>query len=108
MTRQEQIAPEIVEYQKQKKAQIYNTYKEASSNKPVAQAIVKAEFDEKYPADKFEYYTLSGIDKFRNELMKAEDIEDKDGAFVKACEGLMPYIVYNEGKKVITFVRAKK
>ena len=48
------------------------------------------------------------MDQFRQDIMKAEDIEDKDGAFKKATEDLTPFIVHSEGKKAIIFTRKKQ
>lgn len=104
----EPISAAIREHQRAKKAQIYNSFKQAVDPSKLAQPISKAEFEEQFPVEKFELYTLTAVDQFRQEILKAEDVTDKDGAFQKATEDLKPFIVHGEGKRVIMFTREKQ
>lgn len=101
------ISQEVADYQKAKKAQILNSFKKGTDDS-FAKPITKAEFETEYPVDKFEIYSLQAVDKFRQELNKAEDIADKDDAFKKATVDLKPFIVHGDGKKVIVFTREKQ
>lgn len=108
MERQHILSPEIAQYQKEKKAQIYGAFKKATEPGKVALAIVKDEFDQQYPVDKYEYYSLEAVNNFRQDILKADDIEDKDGAFKKATEDLVPFIVHHDGNKALIFTRKKQ
>lgn len=94
----------VSDYKANKKAQIYGAFNKGK----VATPITKDEFDQEYPVNQFERYSLDALDKFRNDIAKAEDVEDKEGAFKKATEDLAPHLVYNEGKKYIVYTRKKQ
>lgn len=89
---------------KSQKAKIAQAY---SKNTKTATVLTKAEFEEQFPAEKFEIFTLGAVDKFRNDLNKAEDIEDKEGAFKNATSDLKAFVVHSSGKESIMFVRDK-
>ncbi len=89
---------------KEQKAKILAAYTNAPKT---ATVLNKAEFEEQYPADKFEVYTLEAVDKFRQDLIKAEDVEDKDSAFKSATADLKPFVVHADGKQSIMFARKK-
>lgn len=99
-----EFAKAIEDHKKGKMSQIYGSFKKATVAKP----ITKAEFDAEYPSDKFEYYTAANLDKFRQDIIKAEEIVDKDDAFKKATEDLKPHVVHADGQKVILFTREKQ
>lgn len=96
----------IKSFQDSQKAKIVNSYEGDKSNpgKDI-QVLTKAEFEEKFPADKFEFYSLLSIHRFRTDLMKSESYTD--AAFSEAAEGLKPYLVHGEGRKQLMFVREK-
>lgn len=98
---------EIDAHRKAQRAKIYDSYVQ-SGGRETATPITKAELDEQYPVDKFERYTLQALHQFRSDLIKAEGVEDKDGAFKEATKDLKPFIVHHEGKKNIVFVRPKE
>lgn len=97
---------EIDAVNRQKRLRIYDSYVQSSGRQ--TQTITKAEFDEQYPSEKWERYTLQAIHKFRTDLIKAEGIEDKDGAFKEAVRDLKSFIVHDNGKKLIVFTREKE
>ncbi len=101
------ISQEVADHQKAKKAQIYSSFKKATEDS-FARPIAKSEFETQYPADKFEIYSLAAVDKFRQDILKADDVADKDEAFKKATVDLKPFIVHGDGKKVIVFTREKQ
>lgn len=88
------------------KARIYDTY--AESNGRYATPISKADLDAQYPKEQFEIYSLQSLHKFRTDLMKAEDVADKDEAFKEATKDMVSLIVHENGKKVPCFVRKKE
>jgi len=97
---------ELDAYKKAQRHKIFDSYVQSGARQAAA-VLTKAEFDEQYPADQWERYTLPAIHKFRTDLMKAEDIEDKDVAFKEATQDLKSFIVHGDGKKTIMFVRKK-
>jgi hypothetical protein len=96
---------QIKTFQDSQKAKIFNSYEKDSASRKDVDIISKADFEEKFPADKFELYSLLAIHKFRTDLMKSENYTD--AAFSEAAEGLVPYRVQQEGKQILMFVRAK-
>ena len=90
------------------KVRILDSFHQATPNPKTALAITKAEFDEKYPEAEWERYSLANLHKFRQDIQKAEDIENKDEIFKSMTADLRPFIVHNEGKKVIVFTRKKE
>ncbi len=99
---------DIDENKRSQKLRILDSFKQAAPNPKTAIAITKAEFDEKYPEVQWERYTLGAIHKFRQDIQKAEGIDDKDEAFKKATSDLKSFIVHGDGKKVIVFLRKKE
>jgi formylmethanofuran dehydrogenase subunit E len=99
---------DIIAYQQLKKAQISDAFNKSTTNENEARVITKAEMETEFPPAQYEYYPLAAVHKFRQELMKAEGVEDKDGAFRDATAGLQSFVVQNEGKKTIVFVRKKE
>lgn len=100
-----QAAEDIKEFQGKKRAQIYEAFNKSEGDE-FATPITKAEFEEQF-GEQFEKYSLQSVHKFRQEIMKSE-IADKDGAFKDAVVGLKPYVVHNQGKKAIVFVRKRE
>ena len=94
------------EFNKAQRAKILAAFKQETEGS--AHLITKAEFTEKFPADKYEIYTLKAIDNFRQEIIKAEDVEDKDLAFKQATAGLKHFVVTEGDNKNIVFVREKE
>lgn len=99
---------DIRAYQKAKKSQIWDSFNKASDDSRAAVLITKAELDEQFPSETHERYSLVSINSFREDIMKAEGIEDKEGAFKEASKGLKSFIVTENGKKAILFVRKKE
>lgn len=97
---------EIREYQNKRNAQIYNSFVNTGEDSRLPELISKADFQANYPLEQYEVYSLASIQKFREELMKAEGYTDE--AFVEATKGLKSFVVQHEGKKVITFARKKE
>jgi hypothetical protein len=98
---------DIKEYQKNQRAQIYDSFKNAGDDARSALLITKSEFEVKFPTDQYERYSLSAVHKFREDISKSEEVTDKDAAFKDATKDLKSYVVTNEGKKAIVFVRKK-
>lgn len=98
------VADEIKTYQKAKRDQILKAFGNVEDNSS-ARLITKAEFEEEYPSDTHEIYSLSALDRFRKELSKAEG---SDSLFVEATKGLKSLVIENEGKRAIVFVRKKE
>ena len=94
------------QFNKAQRAKILSAFKKEAEGS--AHLISKAEFVEKFPADKFEIYTLKSIDNFRQEIVKAQDVEDKDLAFKQATAGLKHFVVTEGDNKNIVFVREKE
>lgn len=72
--------------------------------------LIKAEdFEAKFPADKFEFYTLAKIHKYREDILKAEGVDDPDGLFKATTSNMKHFVVVgNDGQKAIVFVREKE
>lgn len=75
--------------------------------------LIKAEeFEQKFPLDKFDIYTLPQVAKYRDDLSKAEGVDDPDGLFKATTSNLKHFVVEREvdGKteRAITFVREKE
>lgn len=96
-------ADDIKDYQKAKKEQIVKAFGMAEDKN--AKLITKAEFEEQFPKEGHEIYSLSSLDKFRKELSKAEG---SDALFKEATKGLKSFVVEGDGKKAIVFVRKKE
>lgn len=96
-------ANDIKDYQKAKKEQILKAFGTVEDKS--AKLITKAEFEEQFPKEGHEIYSLSSLDKFRKELSKADD---SDGLFQEATKGLKSFVVEGDGKKAIVFVRKKE
>lgn len=93
----------IRDHQAKKRAQIASSYDQAEENR--AKLITKAEFEEQFPTTSHEVYSIQALDKFRKDLMKAEGSEE---LFKEATRGLKSFVVQNEDKKAIVFVRKKE
>lgn len=102
-------ANEVKKHQESKKKQIRDTFNMEVEGK-VARLITKAELEELYPTGTFERYSLVSLNKFRQDIMKAEGVEgNKDEIFKAATKGLQSFVVEGEGKdKAIVFVRKKE
>lgn len=96
----------IENFKKSQKSRILAVYG-VKPNENTAEALVKAEFDEKYPVDKYEIYSIQSLDKFRQDITKSETIEDKDAFFKSAVQDLKPILVYNNGKRELLCVKKK-
>lgn len=99
---------EIQGHVKQQKDKILKSYGIDGSKPKVADTLTKSDFEGLYPQDKFEIYSIQKLDEFRQQIIKSEDIEDKDGFFKSSTSDLKSLIVYGEGKPVLLFVRPKK
>lgn len=99
---------DIQSHQKAQRAKIVDAYNRSVDSEKTALLITKGEFDEQYPADKFERYSLQSVTKFREDINKADDIEDKDDAFRKATADLKHFVVTEGERKAIVFVRQKE
>jgi hypothetical protein len=93
----------IRDYQGKKRAQIANSYGHTDDNS--AKLITKAELEEQFPTTSHEVYSIQALDKFRKDLMKAEGSEE---LFKEATRGLKSFVIQNEDKKAIVFVRKKE
>ena len=62
---------EIQQFQSGRKSQIVDSFV-VPEDKGAAQIISKGDFEEAYPLDKFEVYSIQALTKFREDLMKAE------------------------------------
>lgn len=99
----------IKEFQKTQKLRLVGQYiQKAEESTGTAKLITKAEFDEQYPEKSFERYSLQSVNKFREELMKAEGVDNPEDAFIKATKDLKHFVVQSEGNKAILFVRKKE
>lgn len=99
---------EIKRVQEERKAQIRSAFKEVEAeDAKTATIITKADFEQQFPADKYEHYSLPSLTKFREELMKSEDVQDKDAAFKEATKDFQHFLVVHGGAKVPVFVREK-
>ncbi len=94
------------EFKKAQRSKILAAFKRETEGS--AHLITKAEFIEKFPTEKYEIYTLKAVDNFRQEIIKAEGVEDKELAFKKATEGLKHFVVTEGDNKNIVFVREKE
>lgn len=93
-------------HQRAKRLQIAEAFNKAEGKE--ARLITKAEFEEQYPAEKYERYSLQALNKFRQDISKAEDVEDKDAAFKGATSDLKSFVVQDGDSKAIVFVRKKE
>ena len=98
---------EINAHQKEQRAKVVAMYKNVEAEK-VANLITKAEFDEHYPTETWERYSLQAVHKFREDIEKAEGIEDKEDSFKKATADLKPFVITEGDNKAIVFVRKKE
>lgn len=92
-------------HKKAQKARIYGTYKEANGR--MATAITKGELDEKYPSEQWERYSLTKLNQFHTDLIKAEGTE-ADEIFKQATKDLVPFTLHEGGKKLPVFLRKKE
>lgn len=99
---------EIRDHQRSQRAKIVAAYNQDDQSDKAAKLITKAEFDEQFPGDKWERYSLQSVNKFREDICKAEGIEDPDDAFKKATSDLKPYVITDGDSKAIVFVRQKE
>lgn len=98
---------ENIEKQRElQKARIRGIFKEATEEKG-ASIIAKSEFEAQYPDAQYERYSVQSLTKFRDELNKSEDVEDKDAAFKEATKDFKHFLVVEKGQKVPMFVRKK-
>lgn len=98
---------DIKDYHARKRAQIAESFKQVE-DAGAAKLITKAEFDELYPAENFERYSVHSLNSFRESISKAEGIENPDEAFKQATKDLKGMVVTDSGKKAIVFVRKKE
>ena len=98
---------DIESHKKDQKIRILESFNQAGPSPKTATVITKAEFDEKFPEQQWERYTLASLHKFRQDIQKSE-VENKDEIFKKATSDLKSFIVHNEDKKVIVFARKKE
>lgn len=99
------VEEKIKNFQEGQKAKIFGAYATDGSISKEVTLISKADFEKEFPVEKFEHYSLEKIHQFRTELMKSDSYSD--AAFASATEGLRPFVVQNEGKQALRFVRAK-
>lgn len=97
----------IKEFQKTQKLRLVGQYIE-KAEQGSAKLITKAEFDTQFPEQSFERYSLQSITKFREELTKAEGVENPEDAFIQATKDLRHYVVQSQGNNAIIFVRKKE
>ena len=97
---------EIRAHQRAKRLQIAEAFEKAQGR--TARLITKAEFDEEYPSDTYERYSLQALNKFREDLHKAEGVDDPDLAFKTATANLKSFVVQDGEGKAIAFVRKKE
>ena len=73
--------------------------------------IIKSEFTERFPSDKFDFYTVDSLDKLRNDLNatleKGADAKSADETFVELTKDLKAYLVHGDGKRALYFVGKK-
>lgn len=98
---------EIKKDQADRKAQILSAFKNVENDPRAATVITKADFEDQYPEAKFERYSLSSLTKFREELNKSEDVDNKDAAFVEATKDFKHFLVVHNGVRAAMFVREK-
>lgn len=97
---------EIIDHQRSQRAKIAAAYNQDDDR--IAKLITKAEFDEQFPGDRWERYSLQSVNKFREDICKVEGIEDPDDAFKKATSDFKPYVITDGDSKAIVFVRQKE
>jgi hypothetical protein len=98
---------EIEKAKEERKARILQSFKEAGDDPRSASPITKADFEAQYPESGYERYSLVSVHKFREDLMKSEEIQNKDEAFKNATKDLKSHIVHGSDSKVIMFTRKK-
>lgn len=98
---------EIRKDQEDRKAQILSAFKNVENDPKVATVISKADFESQYPEAQFERYSLKSLTKFREELNKSEDVDNKDAAFIEATKDFKHLLVVHSGAKAPMFVRKK-
>lgn len=93
--------------QKEQKERIWNNFAHETPKQDGAELITKALLDEQYPESGWERYSLPSLTKFREELTKAEGVNDPNTAFVEATKDLKHLMLVHEGKQAPIFVRKK-
>jgi hypothetical protein len=101
------ILDHIEKARNEQKARIFNTFKEATQEKQTATLISKADFEAQFPSTTHEIYSLKSVNAFRTEISKSDDVVNKDEAFQQATKDLKHFVVQNNGKSAIMFVRKK-
>ncbi len=95
----------IANHKEEVKARILSHYNTIEKSKD-AHVITKSDFEIAFPKEQFEIYSLEAIDKFRDDLQKAND--DFEPLFKEATKDLQSFIVHGDQKRVIMFVRNKQ
>ena len=98
---------EIQQFQSRRKRQIVDSFV-VPEDKGAAQIISKGDFEEAYPLDKFEVYSIQALTKFREDLMKAEGESYTDENFKAAVKGVQSFVVQDNGNQIPVFVRKKE
>lgn len=99
---------EIEKARTEQKARILSAFKEATQPKKTATLITKSDFEDQYPDNQYERYSLKSVSAFRDEIMKSESVENKDEAFKQATKDLKHFMVQSGKQHVIMFVRKKQ
>lgn len=69
----------------------------------VVKAISQSEFEESYPADKYERYSLEAVKRFKEDFMKSEDANEE--ALAESFKGLEKVVVSDGTLIADVFVR---
>lgn len=93
--------------QKEQRQRIWDNFAHETPKEGGAELITKALIDEQYPESEWERYSLPSLNKFREELTKAEGVSDPNVAFVEATKDLKHLLLADGGKQVPVFVRKK-
>lgn len=71
--------------------------------------ITTQEFEAKYPKDAYESFSFQAIERFKADLVKANenDLVKAEGQFNEGTQNLQPVVVENNGSKKLVYVRKK-
>lgn len=99
----------ITDFKKAQRERILGVFGQPlQADNKFARAITKAEFEQEFPADKFEIYSLAKVHAFREQILKSEGVDDKDAFFKAQTEDLKALVIHNGDNKTPVFVRAKE
>lgn len=95
---------ELMIHKAQRSARMAEMYKGEQES---AKTISKSEFEENYPRDRYEIFTLDSLHSFRQKLNET-DSTNADEFFKAECRGLQQFIVYGEHGPKLIFIRERE